>query len=521
MTGNAKNLRDVREISSCHVSLPDGNNAVAIKEGSVVLGRNLILKDVLYMPGLTCNLIYVSELIDHSDCFVQFTNSLCVIQGRTSRMLIGAGERRDELYYFRAILSIKAMKVNGACSLNLWHKCLGHPSPQVTKLVLVINLKKSSGILNKSCDVCQRAKQTRDTFPLNDHRALDIFELIHCDLWDPYRTPSSCGASYFLTIVDDYSRGVWIVLLIDKTEVSQTLKNFFAMIARQFNKEVKIRGTGDAHGGHEHHQRGSEDAQNVQQQLVSSAEQNVADPIAQEVRSDDEGIWRSSSIVGIVENKPRFDCVIITFLTAINVDHEPTSFSEAVKDERWREAMQREIQALKNNETWEIEDLPPGKKALGCKWVYKIKYNSDGTVERNKARLVIFGNHQIEGIDYTDTFAPVAKMVTVLDSWPLQSPRSGSYIRRTFIMPSCMGISKKRLDYFLGTSPISWKTKKRHTVSRSSAEAEYRSMAMTTGELLWLKGISKSLGVSHNFAMHLSCDSQAALHIAKNPDFHE
>ncbi|KAK2996505.1 hypothetical protein RJ639_024953 [Escallonia herrerae] len=74
---------------------------------------------------------------------------------------------------------------------------------------------------------------------------------------------------------------------------------------------------------------------------------------------------------------------------------------------------------------------------------------------------------------------------------------------------------------FLGTSPISWKTKKQHTVSRSSAEAEYRSMAMTTGELLWLKGILKSFGVSHNFAMHLSCDSQAALHIAKNPAFHE
>ena len=54
-----------------------------------------------------------------------------------------------------------------------------------------------------------------------------------------------------------------------------------------------------------------------------------------------------------------------------------------------------------------------GKKALGCKWVYKINYNSDGTIERLKARLVILRNHQIEGIDYTETFALVSKMVTV------------------------------------------------------------------------------------------------------------
>jgi len=62
---------------------------------------------------------------------------------------------------------------------------------------------------------------------------------------------------------------------------------------------------------------------------------------------------------------------------------------------------------------WEIDDLPPNKKALGCKWVYEIKYHSDDTMERFKARLVIFGNHQVARIDYTKTFAPVAKMTTM------------------------------------------------------------------------------------------------------------
>lgn len=75
--------------------------------------------------------------------------------------------------------------------------------------------------------------------------------------------------------------------------------------------------------------------------------------------------------------------------------------------------MQPEIQALEDNHTWTVCPLPSNKKALGCKWVYKIKYHSDGTIERFKARLVNLGNHQVEGIDYNETFAPVAKMVTV------------------------------------------------------------------------------------------------------------
>lgn len=74
---------------------------------------------------------------------------------------------------------------------------------------------------------------------------------------------------------------------------------------------------------------------------------------------------------------------------------------------------------------------------------------------------------------------------------------------------------------FLGQSPISWKTKKQNTVSRSSVEAEYMSMAAVTGELKWLKGLLLSLGVHHPKANKLFSDSESALHIAKNPFFHE
>ncbi|MDV3192598.1 MAG: reverse transcriptase domain-containing protein [Sweet potato little leaf phytoplasma] len=92
---------------------------------------------------------------------------------------------------------------------------------------------------------------------------------------------------------------------------------------------------------------------------------------------------------------------------------EPQNFSEAAGDERWTQAMELEIQALEDNNTWEMVDLPPGKNIIGSKWVYKIKYKDNGDVERLKARLVAKGYNQQEGLDYHNTFSPVAKMVTV------------------------------------------------------------------------------------------------------------
>jgi len=72
------------------------------------------------------------------------------------------------------------------------------------------------------------------------NKAHELFDLVHCDIWGPYRVSSLCGAHYFLTIVDDASRGVWVYLMWDKSEADYFLKQFIIMAKTQFGKGVKV-----------------------------------------------------------------------------------------------------------------------------------------------------------------------------------------------------------------------------------------------------------------------------------------
>jgi len=95
------------------------------------------------------------------------------------------------------------------------------------------------------------------------------------------------------------------------------------------------------------------------------------------------------------------------------ITEEPKTFKEASKSSKWIRAMEEEINALEQNQTWDLVPKPKNVKPISCKWVYKLKHHPDGSIERYKARLVARGFSQQYGLDYDETFSTVAKLTTI------------------------------------------------------------------------------------------------------------
>ncbi|XP_074297585.1 uncharacterized protein LOC141628326 [Silene latifolia] len=364
------------------VGLPNGQRVESTIMGSAYINSSLSLSRVLYVPSLTCSLLSVSQLASDRDFVFEFAKNSCFIQDRSLKTTIGVGELRDGLYWIRACApSTDIHQVSALGSRDLWHRRLRHPSDQVVKTIpfaSTLNFNK-----DWVCDVCHLAKQHRSSFCNNEQRALSIFDLIHCDLWGPYRIPSSCGAkqSYMGEVAGPAT-----------AKTGQGLDT-----------------AGPAMGDTGHGPDTADTLDNGSEDMVTGSASNS---VEHNFQNADDNMGTPYDLANYI-NYNSFSEQHRSFIAAITSGVEPPSFKEAIRDIGWCEAMKAEIDALERNEIWELTDLPVDKKALGCRWVYKIKYKSDGTFERLKARLVVFGNHQVEGLDYGETFSPVVKMVTI------------------------------------------------------------------------------------------------------------
>ncbi|KAD3640307.1 hypothetical protein E3N88_29530 [Mikania micrantha] len=207
------------------VTIPNGEAVAVEGRGNYTFPNGVVIKDVLHIPKFKCNLLSVSRLSKDLQCTITFFPDFCVMQDLHSRTLIRVGKCKNGLYKMGMMGSKRQAMI---ISLDTWQKRLGHPSH--SKLSLFDFLKNVSLNSKTFCDSCVKAKFARLAFPISVTKTNACFELIHFDVWGKYRTPSFTRASYFLTIVDDFSRAIWVFLLKHKHQASNCLVNFHKRI---------------------------------------------------------------------------------------------------------------------------------------------------------------------------------------------------------------------------------------------------------------------------------------------------
>lgn len=138
--------------------------------------------------------------------------------------------------------SLSAPHFSGSLMVDghLWHQRLGHPSSDKLKLLSgTLSMPKNSSLVESHCPVCPLAKQKRLSFESHNHMSSSPFDLIHLDVWGPFKRESVEGYKYFLTIVNDHTRVTWIYMLRNKSDVSKCFPVFLKYVSTQYNAILK------------------------------------------------------------------------------------------------------------------------------------------------------------------------------------------------------------------------------------------------------------------------------------------
>nr|GEU30432.1 retrovirus-related Pol polyprotein from transposon TNT 1-94 [Tanacetum cinerariifolium] len=184
------------------------------------------------------------------------------------------------------------------------------------------------------------------------------------------------------------------------------------------------------------------------------------------------------------------------------------------------DAIQEELNQFHGNKVWTLVQLPRGNIAIGSKWMFRNKKDELGTVIRNKARLVAHGFSQKEGLNFNETFAPVARMkaIKIFLDISVQSKRipPHSYEDNLYVPE---GKSTSGACQLLRGKLVCWSAKKHQLVAMFSVKVEYVVAARCCANILWMKSQLTDYGI-HYKTVPIFCDNISAIAISNNPVLH-
>ena len=199
-----------------------------------------ILKDVLYVPKITLNLVSVGQLLE-SGYSLSFKRGLCKIKDSQGTLLLSVKmmNRSFNLDWNDSYMSVN-MCVNAESSL--WHKRMGHFNQIALKKMADLQMVLGLPVIKDNedvCEACQLGKQTKLSFPSNTYRASMKLQLVHTDVCGPMQNESVNGSKYFLLFIDDYSRFCWVYFLKTKGDVFDEFVRFKAATERETRCNLK------------------------------------------------------------------------------------------------------------------------------------------------------------------------------------------------------------------------------------------------------------------------------------------
>nr|GEV63276.1 ribonuclease H-like domain-containing protein [Tanacetum cinerariifolium] len=409
-----------------------------------------------------------------------------------------------EVAFRKSKCYIHDLKGNDLLTAWLWHRRLSHLKFDTINLLskndIVVGLPKLKFIKDHLCSSCELGKAKRNSFhtkttPSSKRR----LQLLHMDLCGLMRVASINGKRYVLVIVDDYSRYTWTHFLWSKDETPEVLIDFLRLVQRGLHAQVVSKSSAVT----------TADAPNQCQQQNTTPLNN--------------------------QKTPDPTCKVLT--------HAPTE----------------ELHQFDRLDVWELVDRPLCKNVINMKWLWKTKRDEENTVIRNKSRLVAKGYAQKEGIDFEESFAPVARLEAVrleevyvnqpdvfVDPYHLdkvyrlkkalyglkQAPRawydelSAFLVSKGFSKDSkhagCLDLRKSTsggIQFLGGDKLVSWSSKKQDCTLMSSAEAKYVSLSACCTQVLWMRTQLTDYGFYLD-KIPMYYDSKAAIAISCNPVHH-